>query len=217
MRTNRILIVDDHLLIVEAIRSAVFSVTDNAYIDYAINSSDAKSIILKTLKPYDYIIIDLSIYNASEKRTDTGEEIAQFARQHFHSCELIFITSHVEAIRLYDLRQTFLPSAIVVKSDLNKKTLEVILLQIFNGSSYFSPTALDAIEKLKGVNKYLDNYNRKIISLLSKGIKSKNLPEYLPLSMSAIDKRKIFIKDYFNVSTGTDEDIVREARSAGFI
>jgi hypothetical protein len=35
--------------------------------------------------------------------------------------------------------------------------------------------------------------------------------------MSAIDKRKAQIKDFFCVQKGTDEDIIREAKKHGFV
>lgn len=64
---------------------------------------------------------------------------------------------------------------------------------------------------------YLDTTNRRIISLLAKGIKTKNLPIHLNLSISAIDKRKAQIKEIFNIEKGTDEDILREAKKNDFI
>lgn len=53
--------------------------------------------------------------------------------------------------------------------------------------------------------------------LLSQGIQTKNLPDYLNLSKSAIDKRKVIIKEFFDIEKGNDEDILREARKQGFI
>jgi hypothetical protein len=64
---------------------------------------------------------------------------------------------------------------------------------------------------------FLDDFNRQIITLLASGIQSKNLPNHINLSMSAIDKRKAQIKDFFCVQKGTDEDIIREAKKHGFV
>ena len=63
----------------------------------------------------------------------------------------------------------------------------------------------------------MDNYNRQILLLLSQGIKTKNLPDLLHLSKSAIDKRKAIIKQIFGIDKGTDEDILKEARRQGLI
>lgn len=72
-------------------------------------------------------------------------------------------------------------------------------------------------EELQNTVKVLDSYNRQIIMLLSQGIQTKNLPDYLHLSKSAIDKRKVVIKEFFDIEKGNDEDILREARKQGFI
>jgi two-component system, NarL family, response regulator NreC len=39
----------------------------------------------------------------------------------------------------------------------------------------------------------------------------------LHLSNSAVEKRKVIIKEYFGIDKGTDEDIIREARKQGLI
>lgn len=65
--------------------------------------------------------------------------------------------------------------------------------------------------------KTLDSYNRQIIMLLSQGVKTKNFHDYINLSTSAIEKRKVVIKDYLGIIKGTDEDILREARKQGLI
>ena len=85
------------------------------------------------------------------------------------------------------------------------------------GGTYYSPTVKKGIKEITSKDLYLDNYNRQIIFLLSKGVKSKSLPNYLPLSMSAIDKRKAQIKDYFLIEKGNDEDIIREAKKLDLI
>jgi DNA-binding NarL/FixJ family response regulator len=63
----------------------------------------------------------------------------------------------------------------------------------------------------------LDTTNRKIIELLAQGIKTKNLPEHLHLSQSAIEKRKATIKDALGIDKGTDEDILKALRLMGLL
>ena len=62
----------------------------------------------------------------------------------------------------------------------------------------------------------LDEYHKKIIFHLSKGVRTKNLIQYIPLSLSAIEKRKNYIKQLFNVN-GDDEQLLIEAKKRGFI
>jgi hypothetical protein len=53
--------------------------------------------------------------------------------------------------------------------------------------------------------------------LLSQGIKTKSLLEHIPLSMSAIEKRKKQLKMLFSVEDGKDETLLEMAKEKGFI
>ena len=64
---------------------------------------------------------------------------------------------------------------------------------------------------------FLDALNIEIIELLAQGIATKNLPNYLPLSLSGVHKRKAKIKAALNIDSGSDEAILKEARKKGFI
>ncbi len=64
---------------------------------------------------------------------------------------------------------------------------------------------------------YLDTIDRQIITLLSKGLRNKTIASELGLSDSAVEKRKVKIKDYLNIYKGNDEDIITECRKLGFI
>lgn len=57
-----------------------------------------------------------------------------------------------------------------------------------------------------------DNYDNEILILISQGVKTINLPNYIPLSMSAIEKRKANIKDQLLKGKGSDKDLVSKAK-----
>ena len=60
-----------------------------------------------------------------------------------------------------------------------------------------------------------DDYNRQILSYLSKGFKVKDLDEVVSLGDSAIQKRVIQMKNAFNVTDSNG--LVKEAMKQGFI
>ena len=76
---------------------------------------------------------------------------------------------------------------------------------------------MENIAELHEKSAFLDENNRKLITLLAEGVKTKNLPQRMNLSISAIDKRKAQIKFYFKIEKGSDEDIIREAKKHGLI
>jgi len=63
----------------------------------------------------------------------------------------------------------------------------------------------------------LDYHNRKIIKKLADGYPSKDLPEMIDLSMSAIDKRKSRLKTFFHTENKPDNYLVLEARDQRLI
>lgn len=82
---------------------------------------------------------------------------------------------------------------------------------------YYSSTVNNYVKQTITSEIYVDDINRKILHLLSQGIKTKNLKEYVPLSMSAIEKRKKQLKLLFSVSDGKDETLLNEAREKGYL
>jgi hypothetical protein len=53
-------------------------------------------------------------------------------------------------------------------------------------------------------------FDKQIISFI-KGTKSKDLTQYIPISINAIEVRKSNLKELLEVIDGTDLDLVREA------
>ncbi|MFL0087526.1 DNA-binding response regulator, partial [Tenacibaculum maritimum] len=63
----------------------------------------------------------------------------------------------------------------------------------------------------------IDDLDRKILYELSIGTKMKNLPDVVPLSITAIERRKREIKKMFSISSLDDRDLILTAREKGFI
>ncbi|NNC45787.1 MAG: DNA-binding response regulator, partial [Winogradskyella sp.] len=82
---------------------------------------------------------------------------------------------------------------------------------------YYSSTVSNYLKKKITSEIYVDDINRKILHLLSQGIKTRSLTEYIPLSISAIEKRKKQLKLLFSVMDGKDETLLHEAREKGLL
>lgn len=63
----------------------------------------------------------------------------------------------------------------------------------------------------------LDEVNKKIIYYLAKGLKTKDLPSHVHLSLSAVEKRKAEIVNIFGLEKSSVEEILKEAKKRGFI
>ncbi len=217
----KILMIDDHPSQIEGYK-AILEYNDlNLSIETTpcYSCEDAWKIITNELNPtaYDFVFLDRSLPPYAAQNLLTGEDLAALIRKHLPHSKIIIITSHAEAFLLYNIVKTIEPEGLLVKSDFSAEQFLEIFSMIYSGGKYHSETVLQGIRELLSKQDYLDNYNRQIITLLSQGIKTKKIPEHLNLSLSAVEKRKAQIKDYFFIGKGGDEEIVKEARKLGFI
>jgi len=191
---------------------------DKYLIVVANSCADAFTILNnKKYRQFDIVFLDWSLPPSEANDIYNGGDLHQHIKNHSPNCKLIILSSHTEAIILYQIGRDINPNALLCKIDFTIEDFPKLMETIATGQSYYSQTVKKQIRQITSKQDYLDNYNRQIILLLSKGVKTKNLPQYLPLSISAIDKRKAQIKDYFLLGRGTDDDILAAAKKEGLI
>lgn len=218
-RRVRVLMIDDHPSQIEGYK-AILSYNDSSLEIEATPCycfEDAYRILKRDMGVFDLIFLDENMPSLPDRGIYTGVDLAKMIRRSMPTAKVVIITSHCEAFKLYNIAKTIEPAGLLVKSDFNAEELLVAFETILNNGIYYSETVHRSIKELLSKEMYLDSFNRQIIALLAKGIRTKNMPAYLHLSLSAIEKRKAQVKDYFCLEKATDEDIVREARNRGFI
>lgn len=214
-----VLMIDDHPPIIEGYKSILsynpygYTVNTTA----AFNCESAYDLISTTKIAFDLVMIDFTMPPYPEKNIHNGGDLVAVIRTYLPEAKIAVLTSHSESLLLFKIMKECNPEGLLVKSDFLAEEFLVAFDTIVKGEHYFSSTIKTLKQELLDSAKVLDNYNRQIIMLLSEGIKTKNLPDYLHLSKSAIDKRKVQIKEFLGIEKGTDEDIIREARKQGFI
>jgi DNA-binding NarL/FixJ family response regulator len=216
-----LLIVDDHPSMIEGYKS-ILSYNDLGYeieVTAAYDCESAYKILSSTkdLYKFDMFFFDLSLPPYEAKKMMSGEDLALYAKKKFPQAKIVILTSHYEAFVLYQLQSKVAPHGLLVKSDFTADELLFAFETILNNSIYRSKTVKQSIKELLSNNKFLDEINRQIITLLASGIQSKNLPNHMKITMSAIDKRKVQIKEILAVPKGTDQDIIMAAKKHGFI
>lgn len=216
-----VLMIDDHPSQIEGYK-VILSFNEDDYLVKTTACYDCESayklITTQNSEAFDVIFVDKSMPPYVEKNINSGEDLVPIIRQHMPLSKVVIITSYIEAFVLYHIVKTFQPTGLLVKSDFKPEELLFAFNQIMHGEIYYSETVKESINQLLSKKEFLDSINRQIIIMLSQGIKTKNLPQYLNISLSAVEKRKSQIKDYFCISNkGSDEEIVKEARRLGFI
>ncbi|WP_309642185.1 response regulator [Flavobacterium sp.] len=214
-----ILIVDDHPTMIEGYKSILNSnySTENLVITVAYNCEMAYEYITKNNQAYDIVLLDLALPPYEAAKLFSGEDLALLIKKLWKNTKIMMLTSHAEAFILYNLIKKINPEALLIKSDFASEELLKAFQSVLDGQTYYTHTAQQSIREVGTKHFGLDSYDRRIISLLAKGIKTKNLPEHMGITISAIDKRKAQIKVFFNLQKGDDEDIIMEARKRGLV
>ncbi len=215
-----VLAIDDHMVVLEGYHS-IFKILEGNTFDTLIftKAHDCKSghKIIESHKGnhFDVAIIDYSIPDSPELKLNSGHDIALYLREAMPDCKIVMMTMHKEVEIMSSILLNIKPEGFINKSDCNTEEIAECFKSVLQNAPYYSRTISSYIKRLeKGV--MLDDIDTKIIVLLSKGIKNKNLSKYIPLSDSAIEKRKYKVKKMLDIM-GDDEALITEARKQGYI
>ncbi|SDB65167.1 DNA-binding response regulator, NarL/FixJ family, contains REC and HTH domains [Flavobacteriaceae bacterium MAR_2010_188] len=222
MNQLRILMVDDHPIIIEGYQNVLMATKkDNQtlIIETANTCDQAVLLINKSSKeiPYDLCFFDISLPPSADGTVTSGEDLAILAKQKLPNAKIIILTMFNESFRIHNIIKEVNPDGFLIKSDLTSSELAEAFQHILVAPPYYSSTVSNYLKKSITNDIYVDDINRKILHLLSQGIKTRSLKDHIDLSMSAIEKRKKQLKLLFSVYDGRDESLLEEARSKGFI
>ncbi len=217
----RILIVEDHPS-VSVMYQEIFNRSDCGYKTEFTTAHDCQSAynIITDPSPlidFDVVLLDLSLPDYLEHNIADGEDLAALIRRYLPHAKIIILTSHSTIFKIHNIDKKINPEGLLMKSDFSHSDLVSACTEVLRGDSYKSVTVKKIIKDMFKDGLYFDTYNQKIIYLLSKGVRTKNMPKILGLSVSTIDKRKNTIKGYFNIEKGGDEAIVAAAKKRNFI
>jgi len=164
-----------------------------------------------------FALLDISIPPYKAQNINNGVDLAILLRKKFPACKVVLLTMHSEPLTVDKIIKEIKPEGFIAKSDINFELFPVICQKILNGDFFKSQTIKDSQRELFKKNINWDNHDSQILILLSEGVKTVNLPNYIPLSMSAIEKRKANIKDQILDTKGGDKDLIDKARKLGLL
>ncbi len=222
MQHINILMVDDHPIIIEGYQNTLMATKkdDQTLLIDTANSCDAANQLMQRAskeKPYDICFFDISLPSSADGTINSGEDLALIARSILPEAKIVILTMFNESYRIHNIIKEISPDGFLIKSDLTSSELAEAFQHILNSPPYYSSTVSNYLRKSITSDIYVDDINRKILHLLSQGIKTRSLTDHIDLSMSAIEKRKKQMKLLFSVEDGKDETLLEEARKKGFL
>lgn len=218
---KKILLVDDHPLILEGYRMALMSDSEfvqTFVLEKAFDCTEAKQKIDQAIvdkAPFDLALVDFSLPKGEESKWEDGGDIVRYIKKEMPTCKTITITGHTEVLTIYDIVKNIRPTSIIGKNEITPQVLIDLVRVIFSGEYYQSPLVKKCLEAMICKEVMYDDYNRAILLLLAKGHKLIDLEHYVPLSAPTIKKRIAKMKASFGVPDSAT--LVQEAIKLGFV
>jgi DNA-binding NarL/FixJ family response regulator len=222
MKMIKILAVDDHEMTTLGYK---FILEDTQFEDYSVQVDTAKSFqeaqgkINNSLQsfPYDILLLDIQLGPSTEGTIKTGEDLGIWARKTSPDSLIVFMSSFSDNYRINSIMQSVDPEGYMVKSEIDQQSLQAMVKTVLKAPPYYTQKALAAIRKRMANDLALDENDKKILYHLSIGTKTKDMVNYVSLSLPGIENRKRHLKAVFGVEKQNDQALITESRNRGFI
>lgn len=211
-----ILMVDDHKITTEGYE-LILENTENENFSFACDSAQSCDSAWEKIlaRRYDLILLDLGFPINPKSKFPSGEELGQKIKEEYPETKIIIITDTNDSFRLSNILSKINPEGFLLKGETNSREIARCVETVLDDNTYYSPKVSKLVRSHFTNTHNLDEYDRKILHLLSLGTKTKDLPKYVPLSLRAIELKKRNLKDIFDAED--NEDLLRNAREAGYL
>ncbi|MGS4346131.1 DNA-binding response regulator [Myroides odoratus] len=218
---KRILLIDDHPLILEGYRMALLShaaFAQDFVFEKAFDCTQAKQKIDEAIvnkQPYEIALVDFSLPKGEDSVWEDGGDIIRYIKKEMPSCKTITITGHTEVLTIYDIVKNIRPTSIIGKNEITPQVLVDLVEAVCSGKEYQSPMVKHCLEEMVYKEVMYDDYNRAILLLLARGHKLVDLEQFVPLAAPTIKKRIAKMKVAFGAADSAT--LVQEAIKQGFV
>jgi DNA-binding NarL/FixJ family response regulator len=218
---KNILIVDDHPFIIQGYKNAITRYNPKQFEFFIAEAKDCESgyniITNPETLPFDIAFLDISMPSYDDKGIFSGEDLAKLLNEYMPNCKIILLTMYTELLKIRTIIDTINPLGLVIKNDLTFDELLFGFDKVINDETYYSQSIQKMIDQSEQENIEIDLFDKQILFHISKGTKTKDIPQYVPISLSAIEKRKLNLKKILNVEDETDIELVRVAKNRGLL
>lgn len=218
-----ILIVDDHPMTVDSYVNLLSdesfdTVKPSFFKKYNCETAYKKIVLLeKQSVKIDFAILDVNLPPYLEQSISNGIDLALLLRKTQPTCRILLLTMHTESFIVNRIIKGIAPDGFISKSEVNFESFPTICKKILQGQVIYSDEIVKSQKKLVLKNLDWDEYDSQILILLSQGVKTVNIPDHIPLSMSSVEKRKANIKSHLLLGKGGDTELINKARQLGYL
>ena len=221
IRKNNILIVDDHPFIIEGYKNAITRYNPDEFEFFITQAKDCESAYGIITNPdallFDIAFLDISMPPYEEKNIYSGEDLARLISEYMPKCKIILLTMYTELLKIKTIIKTINPNGLVIKNDLTFDELLFAFDKVIKNEKYYSQSVLKMLAQSEEDSVEIDQFDKEILFHISKGTILSEIPQYIPISLGAIEQRKIKLKELLKIEEGSDIDLVREAKNKGLL
>ena len=217
--SRNILIVDDHPFIIEGYKNAITRYNPKEY-DFAISQAyDCRSgydlIEDESTPDFEVAFLDISMPAYEEKDIFSGEDLAKLIMKKMPHCKIILLTMYTELLKIKTIIRTINPNGLIIKNDLTFDELLFAFDKVMKNEKYYSQSVVKMLNQSVHNSIEIDEFDKQILFHLSKRTPINDMPQYIPISLNAIEKRKVNLKELLKIKSGSDDELIKEAKSKG--
>lgn len=218
---KNILIVDDHPFIIQGYKNAITRYNPKQFEFFISEAKDCESgyniITNPETSPFDIAFLDISMPSYDEKGIYSGEDLAKLLHEYMPNCKIILLTMYTELLKIRTIIDAINPLGLVIKNDLTFDELLFGFNKVMNNETYYSQSIQKMLDQSEFEAIEIDHFDKQILFHISKGTKTKDISQYVPISLSAIENRKMNLKKLLNIKDETDIELVRVAKNRGLL
>lgn len=218
---KNILIVDDHPFIIDGYKNAITRYKPDFYEYSFTQGKDCRTgyniITNPETLPFDVAFLDISMPVYEEKKIHSGEDLAKLIMKYMPDCKIILLTMYTELLKIKNIIDTINPAGLVIKNDLTFDELLFGFDIVLKDEIYYSHSVIKMANQNNKDIDGIDQFDKLILFHISKGTKTKDITQYIPISLHAIEQRKVNLKQLFKIEDGSDVDLIKEAKLKGII
>ena len=216
-----ILIVDDHPFIIQGYKNAITRYNPNEFEFFITQANDCKSAYYSITNSenlvFDIVFLDISMPSYEEKGIFSGEDLAILLNEYMPNCKVIMLTMYTELLKIKNIIDTINPKGLVIKNDLTFDELLFGFDKIINNETYYSQSIQKMINQAHQEVVEIDLFDKQILFHISKGTKIEEIPQYVTISLKAIEKRIVYLKKLLSIKDESDIELIKEAKNRGLL
>lgn len=220
-KSYRILIVDDHRFIIEGYKNAITRYKPEEFHFEITQASDCESayqiLTNSDIADFDIVFLDISMPAYEAKQIDSGEDLAKIVNERMPECKVVLLTMYSELLKIKTIIGTINPIGLVIKNDLTFDELLFAFDKIIYNETYYSASVVKMLNLAESDAIEIDLFDEQILFHLSKGTFIKDMVDYIPISVGAIERRITNLKNLLQVENNDYSALVLEAKNKGLL